>query len=550
MHASCRRAEESPHALAHLVELTAAACANGVWTTKSEAAWLRVHSPNESKAQSLSAHSFANWSLRPHCIVSNLSGRQCAPFETHRASLRSIETRLQMITVVPMEDELAVGHEGRRMLIRGCESREVHMEELKADVRQRFRSSPEMSKLHMLAVVSGMEPSAYALRHSMLAALRVAVAGGEVVPHGDVRSDNISRRKGMLTQREGAFVCSDCIASDLRSPYETSWFRREHHLVGVDWCTKHGCVLHRVLAPKPFDDLPHVWLDKGMTERLDAYCPRLPTEGFVARYIEISVRLLVRPCPIQGLVLNRVIAEKAKTLGLRVSQVGNLPLPSDRLVSLVDPTWAHQHIAGFGQKRRGGMFYRVDVAVTPSKSVAPGDGYALALATVCESSEEAAALVERAALTSEGGSTITRRTREMRGEAFWHGDAWIAYLRADGNFQRLVADLDADMTTVWRRMASLGLPPAKGAVESRTWTALLAFEDGTSLEEALACTGVNREEFERVLRASLGRAAFAVRGFRERSAKARSEYLRKYHAGKRYPKRKSTEDRAPRDIGQ
>ena len=80
-------------------------------------------------------------------------------------------------------------------------------------------------------------------------------------------STSFSRRLGLLTQRSGAYVCVRCIKEDLNRSH-FSWYRRTHHLIGVDWCQTHCCALSRVTAGDPFARGPQFWLDRGELDKL------------------------------------------------------------------------------------------------------------------------------------------------------------------------------------------------------------------------------------------------------------------------------------------
>ncbi len=195
-----------------------------------------------------------------------------------------------------MLDELAAAHEGRRMVLVGCSSRSEHLKRMRAEVSA--ESAEEIPRLHLLAMVSGMNASAYALAHSMLASQRVASLKGQDFVHGTPESAAFSKRWGMQAQRAGAYVCNHCIDEDLsRHPF--SWFRRSHHLIGVDWCPEHGSVLHKVNASRPFDALPHNWRDENKTSPVSAFQASIPSDGFYRRYVDIALGLLSRERPVE-----------------------------------------------------------------------------------------------------------------------------------------------------------------------------------------------------------------------------------------------------------
>ena len=163
-----------------------------------------------------------------------------------------------------MPDELAIAHEGRRMHIVGVAKWNDHLSLMKSELAELISPVLDVPRIEMLALVSGLDPTNYAQSHSMLAIHRVAVQTGEIQPHGSAGSRIFSDKLGMKVQRSGAYVCNDCIDEDL-AKNTTSWFRRSHHLIGIDFCPIHGTQLHQVVAEKPYLGFPHIWRAEGAT---------------------------------------------------------------------------------------------------------------------------------------------------------------------------------------------------------------------------------------------------------------------------------------------
>jgi hypothetical protein len=239
---------------------------------------------------------------------------------------------MQEITMViaPMPNEVAVAHQGRIAWLEVHSSAKETDEWIKTLLGSKNQDAVAMPRLHQLAILSNMKPTQYAQHHSMLPALRVASKAGTDHLHGDDISQSYSRRLGMLTQRRGAFCCERCIEEDLKEQH-FSWFRRTHHLIGVDWCSVHGCPLVQVDDPLPFSRAPNIWLTKGKLNTLDVAVPELPETGFLRRYVDISSALLLRDRPFPVEQINSQLAIRAASIGLRISKTGQRPLLSDRL---------------------------------------------------------------------------------------------------------------------------------------------------------------------------------------------------------------------------
>jgi hypothetical protein len=413
-----------------------------------------------------------------------------------------------LIEVEPMLDELAAAHEGRRMFLLGCNSRSEHLRRMRAEITA--ESPKEVPRLHLLAMVSGMDSSAYALAHSMLASQRVASLQGQDSVHGTPESAAFSKRWGMQAQREGAYVCNHCIDEDLsRHPF--SWFRRSHHLIGVDWCPEHGSALHKVDAPRPFDALPNNWRDENRTSPVTAFQARLPADGFYRRYVEIALGLMSRERPVECGALNAAIGDRARELGLRVSLKGRGKLLSDRLMELTDPRWRAMHFAGLGEKMPGEYFSRIDRVGGYLAITGTGDGYACALACLFDSSIDALGLVESADVN---GQTIPTRPKQEKGKPrgvdFWQGAIWEPYIECNGNHSVLAKRLGLSRSHLTHMMVSIGLPSLRGTHAHPGWRAMIAFGNGMSLQDACAAEKIDMEEVEQLLRVCIARAVSAA----------------------------------------
>lgn len=350
-----------------------------------------------------------------------------------------------MIKVEPRLDELAVAHEGRRMIVVGCSSRTEHLQLMRAEAADTLGMTGDIPRLHLLAITAGIDMATYAAQHSMLPAFRVTATQGQGPDHGSNEAVNFSRLTGMQTQRGGAYICFGCVEDDCAGEQRHSWFHRVHHLVGVDWCPTHGSVLQRVEAPNPFDDIPQNWLSEQRVSPLPAHIQELPADGFLRRYVDIAVALLNRSRPLLCVVLNRTISDKAKQSGLRVSTTGHRPLISDRLIELVDNQWLQRHVPGVKAKRMGKPFNRIDTIGARTTVAATGDAYALVLAALYESRDEALQAITQSEAIENGSNFAPPKTvSKQRGEAFWHGGIWAQYLECRGSHAQLAKAIGMD----------------------------------------------------------------------------------------------------------
>ncbi len=197
----------------------------------------------------------------------------------------------------PMPDELAIGHGNRLAILNGQGKISNLIPILHGKFQQHGVDIPGFSTLDLLANAVGMSTPAYTVEHSMLPVLRVTAQPGNEFIHGSCEGIRLNRRLGMLIPRKFSCVCSICINEDLEK-YGYSYYRRSHHLNGVDWCPKHGEVLKRVNSEKPFTNFPHVWHREKRVEPLATCSHHIDeTPELVRRYSEISLTFLKQSKP-------------------------------------------------------------------------------------------------------------------------------------------------------------------------------------------------------------------------------------------------------------
>jgi len=411
------------------------------------------------------------------------------------------------MVVAPMPNELAVGHEGRVAWLEGHSSAKETDEWIKSVLGSQSQDAIAIPRLHQLAVLSNMTPMQYARHHSMLPALRVASKAGTDHLHGDDVSHSYSRRLGMLTQRRGAFCCERCIEEDLKEQ-RFSWFRRTHHLIGVDWCSVHGCPLVQVDDPLPFSRAPHIWLTKGKLNTLDVAVPELPETGFLCRYVDISSALLLRDRPFPVEQINSQLAIRAASIGLRISKTGQRPLLSDRLGEQAPTLWLNQHLPLWKTKSPAQFFQRMDSLGSMKVVAGVGDAYAMALAALYDSAEEAMnALSSPHQLKQE---LRFGRTGPKRGSEFWQGEIWETYLACNGVVNDMAQRLNLDRTHLSEMMCSAGLPSLADLQTAGKWRAFSRFARGEGIVDACAAECIEVFELEMLLRKCSTRVSKAI----------------------------------------
>jgi len=113
---------------------------------------------------------------------------------------------------------------------------------------------------------------------------------------------------GLLLGIGGARICPECADADF-SQHNCSWYRRSHHLPGIDWCRAHRVPLLGVVASAPFNSAPIYWRKQGKVTPLVSTSPyELNQDAFVSRYMAVLLALLWRDRPLVDEDLNKHLA--------------------------------------------------------------------------------------------------------------------------------------------------------------------------------------------------------------------------------------------------
>ncbi|MBH2018502.1 MAG: TniQ family protein [Burkholderiales bacterium] len=419
-----------------------------------------------------------------------------------------------MILVEPMPHELAIAHAGRIAWGNGCADRSEFDMLGYSTPKGTVEVSVARPRLNQLASLCGMSETDYARQHSMLSAFRVAAKASEDHLHGDVGGDTFTRRLGMLTQRPGAYLCTQCVIEDL-DHWHFSWFRRSHHLLGVDWCPSHRIPLSRVTAKDPWASTPMYWVEKGEVETLQTSCACLDEAGFLARFVDIASALLEKARPFEARVINSAISQRVKFQGLRTSAQGVRPLLSDHVKVIAPAGWLEQHLPELGQKKAGEFHAWLD-ALAISRTV-PGTGfaYAVAMSALFDTAEAAMLYLNQEAVPCRALDSDKDNKQMRRSRAFWHGEFWGIYQEFGGRPALIAQRLNMDRTYVAEKMHHMGLPALYDAATASRWRAFVRFQNGESLAAACEIERVDVAVVEALLRTTSARVVPVVKALIE-----------------------------------
>lgn len=404
---------------------------------------------------------------------------------------------MTVIKVAPMDHELAIGHEWRIAWVNGVIN-QVELDRMLASGLPQ-NAAPERvrpSKLSQLAAHAEMSQPDYARKHSMLSGFRVAAKHGEDLMHGDVQGESFSRRLGMLTQKPGAYICKECV-SDALKKQQLSWYWREHHLHGVDWCPIHEVALFQITATNPWVAMPHHWIEDGEIESAGMFSSNEKDLGFLRRYAQIALALLDRDTPLDVRALGHLIGRRAQDLGLRTSVNGQKQTISDHVFKNTPNEWLKTHFSQIASKEKPGFITKIDSAVISRTIPAQGHVYGLVLASLFDSSHEALQYLNTCV---PDGVVESVKTPSRRNSNFWYGEFWEIYVKHGGLTVKIAESLGMDKTYLQEKMWALGMPSLHNVGASKPWRALIRLHCGDSFRHSCELENADENEVENLLR--------------------------------------------------
>lgn len=145
------------------------------------------------------------------------------------------------------------------------------------------------SQLIMLSKASMLTVAEFVQRHTLIPFTRAF--GPSIEEATPVELHNLLITHGLRLGKIGAWYCTSCIKQDLKE-HGSSYWRRSHQLLGVDWCYTHRHRLRGVRESEAFDHDPI--FGKERHKALASHGPKLldEAEPVIQRYAAISLALL------------------------------------------------------------------------------------------------------------------------------------------------------------------------------------------------------------------------------------------------------------------
>lgn len=305
-----------------------------------------------------------------------------------------------------MPDELARGYLARASLFNRLNTPEAICALVASAVEVSSDAAMERPFVEVLAKLTEMTPGAFYTEHTLAPFQRAVRPAHECVAHGcdqDV-PERMAHVRAFGRSSVQIQLCPQCVKEDI--PYwGFSYWRKSHQFRGVVFCSKHEVGLH-VANDTKWTSLPEHVIHQStpFDEKVVADALRNPV---IRRYEEICATLASNAYPASTKTLIHVIRQRMERVcpNERREPLRITPL----VLSKVDGPWL-QHF--FPQLYRPNMVSRMnslDRTVISEDVAYATPYYALALASLFESTDEAVSLIAHSSLD---GVDVTEQVKK------------------------------------------------------------------------------------------------------------------------------------------
>lgn len=290
------------------------------------------------------------------------------------------------MTILPtvMPDEFVLGYWGR-----------VHILNLLGTPNQTVEAlidcfalpSSRIQRMEALALAAKTDLQNFVQSHTLIPAHCAITHEFAGLPHGNPKCNALIKQWWQLTHKPGAYFCPQCAAGQ-HTLWGYAYWQRQHQLAGVYWCSIHGESLLRCPKKAFTTDIPSFSVATGSSPKAEPESRYWPV---LARYSEIMQTFLRRTTRAKMRDVAKTLRSVAVKKSINTGNQSEQPLLSDLAKELLPSWWLEETFPSIRAKQPGTPFPALDNTVMLRH--AQPHAFALAMALVCESSEEALAIL-------------------------------------------------------------------------------------------------------------------------------------------------------------
>lgn len=238
----------------------------------------------------------------------------------------------------------------------------------------------------LLAQATRMPLDRFVIKHT-LAPFHFAFSDASSMEHSASINFYLQNWYGIKRPITTANFCSLCARGDLHSLGYSYW-RRSHHLPGVNYCPTHSIQLKIASRLAPFSNMPHSYIEQSETQT------SISQENLVIRrYGNFCQQLLSRSAPVNSNHLKRSVGRWISRMGLYSGNRGSSRSTLADVASQVLPTkWLIQNFSG-DYPRSGRHHLGLINRIAKKSERVPAQHYALAMALIASPEAQKAARI-------------------------------------------------------------------------------------------------------------------------------------------------------------
>ena len=393
----------------------------------------------------------------------------------------------------PYPEELDRGYLGRVMRTNGIatEKNAVTLMSTWAGVADKSRC--EVSCLELLSKVADKDLPTFVKQHSTLPFRRAITSYQPNLSHGSEESRSMLWTTGMRLARSGAYFCAECVHED-QGFHGQSYWRREHQIPGMLWCSKHATPLKYTEDESAFLLPPAMQLQNCQSID-EAWVNELFNNKAIQRYSEICSTLLDTRFPARIRHVSVILKKQAVKLGFQIygGEVKS-PLFSDALIETFGRKWLSMVLPELADKPARVFLYKVDEVLFAKNCVSSTIAYILAFAALYDSADAALnAMQSRPKVTiAKPRHSSIKLTRD---------ELIDAYIQGRGSHSKAASVLNDSKWSISTKLKALGLPNLVQKSKQNRLMAVFAFYvEKQSLQASAAKGNISLAAMEKLIR--------------------------------------------------